>query len=126
MSELLMFNRVPHQSRMRVQVTPAGGEYAAAGTFFTFAGGREVPDETWSDAELQAGKRAGPLLRTRDYAADVVVSFASTAASGATVTATIEKPDGGVFGKVRTADVRGKNGDPPRTVTIIVVMEAEA
>jgi len=123
MSELVMFNKVPDRSRLNVQVTPAGGPYAAAGIFYTFAG-THVPDVQWTDAELQNGKRTGQLLKTRDYAVDVIVNFASPANTSATVTARVEKPDGSNYGTVRTATVTGQNGGPPITVTIILVMES--
>jgi len=124
MSELIMFNRVPDRSRLNVQVTPTGGPFAVVGQLFTFAGTTAVPDQQWTDAELQSGKRTDALLDSRDYAADVVINFASPTTTSATVTAQIEKPGGATFGKVRKATVTGKNGGSPSTVTIIIVMEA--
>jgi hypothetical protein len=103
-----------------VSVTPADGEFGVIGTLFTFGAGN-VPDEEWSDSDLHPGPKTQRLRNDRDYAVDVIISFASAAPTTATVAATVVKANGEAFGRPREAQLRGKNGDPPETVTMVLV-----
>jgi hypothetical protein len=125
MSELMMWRLIPKGAKLDVRVTPADGEFAATGIVYHYAGGN-VADETWADAELRPGPRTLMLKNSRDYIVDILVSFASAAASKATVSARVVKADGGIYSKPDARTVQGKNGDAPVTVTIILMSQKVA
>jgi hypothetical protein len=119
MSELMMWRRIPHGSRLEVAVTPAGGEFAATGQIFNY--GSNAQDGTWTDAQIHPGPKSLNLRTGRDYIVDVTVSFASSGVSKATVDARVVKADGSVFSEPDTADLSGKNSDRPQIVTIVLI-----
>ena len=120
MSELMMWRRIPPGSHVEVGVIPAGGEFAASGKVYTYGGG-PIPDEDWPDKDLRPGPKLFDLKSKRDYVVDVLVSFASTAPTSATVQARVVKADGSVYSKEDERTVKGKNGDAPGTVSIVLI-----
>jgi hypothetical protein len=119
MSELMMWRRIPPGSRLEVAVTPAGGDFAAAGQIFNY--GSNARDGTWTDAQIHPGPKFLSIQTRRDYIVDVTVSFVSSDVSKATVDARVVKADGSVFSEPDTADLSGKNGDRPEIVTIVLI-----
>ena len=119
MSELMMWRRIPPGSHLEVEVTPAGGQFAAAGDVSQV--GTDARDADWTDAQLHPGPQSLTIQKARDYIIDVAVSFASPEVSTATVSAKIVKADGSVFSRPNTVDLSGKNADQPQIVTIVLI-----
>lgn len=119
MSELIMWRRIPPGSHLEVEVTPAGGEFAAVGDISQV--GTTAKDDIWTDAQLHPGPHSLTIQKARDYIIDIAVSFASSEVSTATVSARVVKADGSVFSQPDTANLSGKNADQPGIVTIVLV-----
>jgi hypothetical protein len=120
MSELLTWLRVPNGAALEVSLEPLDGQFTATGQVFRFKAGNP-PDEDWTDADLRPGPKRLALKASTDYIVDVLVQFVGTVSSAATVRAAVVKGDGSPHGKRRTVTLRGKNGDPPDTVSILLV-----
>lgn len=118
MSELMMWRLIPADSQLEVRVTPADGEFAVTGKV-RHVGSRKV-DVDWADEELRPGPKSLTIQAGRDYVVDLLVSFASAAASEATVNARVVKSNGNTFSQPDSRAIRGKNGDAPSTVTIVL------
>lgn len=125
MSELMMWRRIPPGCHLEVGVIPAEGEFAAAGKVFTYGGG-PTPDEDWPDKDLRPGPKSFDLKSKRDYVVDILVSFASALSTSATVQARVVKADGSVYSKPDERVLKGKNGDAPGTVSIVLISQKAA
>jgi hypothetical protein len=120
MSELMTWVRVPRGSRLEVSVTPVTGRCVANAEFVTHEAEAQEDTELWTDAELQPGPRKAKLVPPHGYTVSLRVIFPTPQNSESLVTATVIKSDGSTFGPVKTQELEGKKGDPPRLVTIIV------
>jgi hypothetical protein len=61
------------------------------------------------------------LKASTDYIVDLKVSFVGLTRATATARARVVKSDGTLHGRPRVVDVRGKRGDEPETVTIVLI-----
>jgi hypothetical protein len=120
MSELLIWRRVPAGSKLEVAVGPADGQFTTTGQVFRFSASNP-PDEDWSDEELRPGPKRLRLKGSTNYIVDILVAFVGTTRMTATARATVLKPDGSTFGKPQSVELKGKNGDPPDTLSIVLL-----
>lgn len=120
MSELLTWLRVPPGSTLKVTLEPVNGEFTSTGQVFRF-GGRRKADEQWSDADIRPGPKKLSLKSSTDYVVDVLVTFVGGTKATASVRASVLKADGSLHGRPRKADLSGAKGDPPDSVTIVLI-----
>ena|ERR1700674_2853282 len=122
MSELMSWRKIPPGATLEVSLTPAPGQFTSTGTVYTY-NSSNPPDQKWKDAEVHPGPRKMPIESGSDYIVDLLVSFVSPADTTAAVAVAVRKSDGSSFGKPLTAQLTGKNGAPPDTVSIILVTQ---
>ena len=120
MSELLIWRRVPPGAELEVTLSPLDGEFTARGQVFRFSAANP-PDEEWTDADLRPGPKQLRLARSTDYIVDILLTFVSEERSEAAARVAVIKPNGLSFGKPQTVPLKGKNGDPPDTVSVILI-----
>ena len=120
MSELLIWRRIPPGSKLEVSVSPLDGQFTMMGQVFRISP-RNPPDEEWTDADFRPGPKRLTLKESTDYIVDVLLQFVSAARESASVRVGVVKANGSNFGKPQTVVLKGKNGDPPDTVSIILI-----
>jgi hypothetical protein len=122
MSELMTWRRIPSGCKLEVSLTPVPGEFTATGEVFPI-GPTNPASQEWSDTDVHPGPKVFTIGSGKDYIVDLVVTFVSAAASEATVNVRVVKPDGTSFGRPRSATLTGRIGDPPDTVSIVLVTQ---
>jgi hypothetical protein len=112
MARIKIWNRVPDNSRLHVQVQ--GGTGTAEGMLTVSDGGNRTVD----DAALRAGAPPIPLRTPKLYSLTLILTFA--AASTMTVRSHVELPGGNHHGTDFVEPVTGAAGDV-KTVAIGVI-----
>ena len=122
MSELLTWLRVPPDSTLSVSVVPLDGQFTCTGAVYRYSDSNP-PDVKWSDTDVRPGPKELTLEGATDYVVDLLVQFVGSTTSTAIVRASVTKPDGSPYGRPRTAELSGRNGDLPDTVTIVLITQ---
>lgn len=120
MSQLLTWLRVPPGSTFEVALEPEDGEFTSTGQVFRF-GRRRLPDQSFRDEDVRPGPKVVQLKASTDYIVDLMVSFVGNTRATATARARVVKSDGTLHGRPRAVELKGKHGDEPETVTIVLV-----
>jgi hypothetical protein len=122
MSELLTWLRVPPDSTLSVSVEPLDGQFTCTGAVYRYSDSNP-PDDKWSDTDVRPGPKELTLEGATDYLVDLLVQFVGSTTSTAIIRASVTKPDGSPFGRARTAELSGRNGNPPDAVTLILITQ---